>query len=98
MTDGSNGRVTLARLAEKIDTLTLAVREMRLDHDRLIMAEGCINMNQRDLREIETLARGLDQRMHMAEIQLAKVAIFWGLLSGSGGAVVTVLITKALGL
>ena len=98
MLDTDNGRVTLGVLGEKIDVLTREVQSMRADHDELIMLKGCLQTTQTDVRDAEMNIHQLQDRMRVAELQLARTAVFWGLLSGSGGAVLTVLITKALGL
>jgi len=98
MPDTDNGRITLAILGEKMDALARSVDALRPDHDRLVIAEQCILRNADSIRDLEMLIDKLANRARTTELQLAKFAVFYGLLSGAGAAVLTVLITKALGL
>jgi len=96
--DTDNGRVTLAILGEKIDTLVRAVDSLRPDHDRLIVAEQCIKRNADGISEIEKMLADVVKDTGALKSEVAKIALVAAGVTALAVSILTAVITTGLGL
>jgi archaellum component FlaC len=98
MVDTEDGKVTLAVLNSKLDTVLKTLDRYADDHDRIGRLEGVTEGAVRGMGNLKEIAEKLDERARGVEIQVAKMGVVYGVVGGSISAAATLLIGKVLGL